>query len=311
MGGVRIAYIKLVPLTSTEVEALHAEQQGAVHRRLFAHNDSHGPHFLYRPTSAEELRREIEAYRDTDFSRMYWESGSGDVLHYPTKIGRTPDIPNITEFARVGDRLVAESWRSYLKAGLDPFAIALEHTHAIGLEFHAAYRFGRLEPIHRRSITISEAGITKTIRNCAALTEMESTCHDFPTLFVRYRTTVLPCYERWLSTRSMESVCFSTGDPHTSHTKHRYVRLLAAAHGSDPRELADTNPRWLEFCGGVMTDLMRRVREEMDAVSREQGRARRIEVSACVLGLEEENRYFGLDVAAWAREGLIGCADSL
>ena len=37
----------------------------------------------------------------------------------------------------------------------------------------------------------------------------------------------------------------------------------------------------------------------------EQGRARRIEVSACVLGLEEENRYFGLDVAAWAREGLI------
>ena len=54
-----------------------------------------------------------------------------------------------------------------------------------------------------------------------------------------------------------------------------------------------------------MTDFMRRVREEMDTISREQGRARRIEVSACVLGLEEENRFFGLDVAAWAREGLI------
>ena len=50
---------------------------------------------------------------------------------------------------------------------------------------------------------------------------------------------------------------------------------------------------------------MRRVREEMNAISHEQGRGRRIEVSACVLGLEEENRYFGLDVTAWAREGLI------
>ena len=42
-GGVRIAYIKLVPLTPTEVDVLQAEQWGGTHRRLFAHNDSHGP----------------------------------------------------------------------------------------------------------------------------------------------------------------------------------------------------------------------------------------------------------------------------
>ena len=59
-----------MPLTPTEVDTLHAEQGGGAHQRLFAHNDSHGPHYLYRPTSAEELRREVEAYQDTDFSRV-------------------------------------------------------------------------------------------------------------------------------------------------------------------------------------------------------------------------------------------------
>ena len=49
---------------------------------------------------------------------------------------------------------------------------------------------------------------------------------------------------------------------------------------------------------------MRRVRQEMDAVAREQGR-RRIEVSACVQGLAAENELFGVDCATWAREGLI------
>ena len=303
-GGVRIAYIKLVPLTPTEVDALHTEQQEGGHRCLFAHNDSHGPHFLYRPTSAEELRREIEAYRDTDFSRMYWESGSGDVLHYPTKIGRTPDIPDITEFARVGDRLVAESWRSYLKAGLDPFAIALEHTHAIGLEFHAAYRLaGWTYP----------PPLDHNFRGGYYQNHPELHCVDrdgkhLPRLSYAFRETQDYCLAllREMAQYPIDGICllFNRRPPYIAYEAPLF-EAFATAHGSDPRELADTDPTWLEFCGGVMTDFMRRVREEMDAMTREQGRGRRIEVSACVLGLEEENRYFGLDVAAWAKEGLI------
>ena len=48
---------------------------------------------------------------------------------------------------------------------------------------------------------------------------------------------------------------------------------------------------------------MRRVRSEMEAVGRERGK--RVDVGACVLGKEEDNLYFAMDIPAWVKEGLI------
>ena len=48
----RVAYVKLVPLTSAEVRAVTSERAGNESRRLFAHQDAHGPHSAWRLTSA-------------------------------------------------------------------------------------------------------------------------------------------------------------------------------------------------------------------------------------------------------------------
>ena len=85
---VRIAYVKLVPLTDAETAEALAERQRSDTRRLFAHQDAHGPHYLWRLTDAEGIRREIEPYRHTDFARMYWEAGEGDISYYFSKIAR-------------------------------------------------------------------------------------------------------------------------------------------------------------------------------------------------------------------------------
>ena len=45
---VRIAYIKLVPLTDAETAEALAERQRGETRQLFAHQDAHGPHYLWR-----------------------------------------------------------------------------------------------------------------------------------------------------------------------------------------------------------------------------------------------------------------------
>ena len=39
----------------------------------------------------EELRREIEPYRHTDFSRLYREMGAGDILFHLGDKGRLTD----------------------------------------------------------------------------------------------------------------------------------------------------------------------------------------------------------------------------
>jgi uncharacterized lipoprotein YddW (UPF0748 family) len=53
-----------------------------------------------------------------------------------------------------------------------------------------------------------------------------------------------------------------------------------------------------------MTQFMREVRDAMDGEAQRQGR-RKIEVSAIVMGNEDENLYYALDLKAWIDEGLV------
>ena len=85
----KIAYVKLVPLSDAEAAAHECDLRDASTHRLFGHNDAFYP-YTYRTTTAEQIRREVEPYRETDFGRIYWEVGGGDKLYYPTSVGRNP-----------------------------------------------------------------------------------------------------------------------------------------------------------------------------------------------------------------------------
>ena len=50
---------------------------------------------------------------------------------------------------------------------------------------------------------------------------------------------------------------------------------------------------------------MREVREAMDEVGREQGRGKRLEISAVVMASVEENLFNAIDLKAWIDEGVI------
>ena len=57
-GSARIAYLKLVPLADDEVRQLRGERASGRDRRLWAHNDAHGPHYVYR---TDDRRRRSSA----------------------------------------------------------------------------------------------------------------------------------------------------------------------------------------------------------------------------------------------------------
>ena len=112
-NGVWLAYAKLVPQTEAQIREFQAERRNPQHRRLFAHHDAWSYTFSFRPTLEADIRREIEPFRDTDFSRIYWEGGAGDRMYYPTRRGLTPADDWIDDPYRTGDRLAAETWRSW------------------------------------------------------------------------------------------------------------------------------------------------------------------------------------------------------
>lgn len=83
------------------------------------------------------------------------------------------------------------------------------------------------------------------------------------------------------------------------------VEGFKAEYGEDPFQLDERDPRWLKYRSGVMTRFMGDVRRAMDEVAERTGRANRIGVSAVVTNSRYENLYYGLDMDAWVKKGLV------
>ena len=301
----RVAYIKLVPLSNSEVSVYQADLKRTDRRRLFAHNDAHGIHYGYRPTTAEEIRRNIEPYRDTDFSRLYWEAGGGDHVNYFSKIGRLPTYDGIDDFGRQGDRLLAESWRSFRDQGVDPFQVALDYTHEIGMEFHPGYR---VAGFHFPAPGDLASNGSSFYERHPELRGTGRKGNRTPRLAFTYSETrrFVVSLLREVAAHPVDGIALLYNRrPPLVEYEPPLVEGFKREYGDDPFQLDEMDTRWLLYRAGVLTQFMREVREAMDTAAREQGRARRIKVSAIVMSTEQENLYRGMDLGAWVKEGLV------
>ena len=112
-----VSFIKLVPLSPKEVNALQADRRRVDTKRLFAHNDGE---VIDRAGTGQEVLNNLEPLRNTDGSRIYWEGGTGDTakrfsriatdhsieLRYPPKGGAFFSSPLL---ALVGGRMASLS----------------------------------------------------------------------------------------------------------------------------------------------------------------------------------------------------------
>ena len=300
---VRIAYVKLVPLTDAETAEALAERQRGDTRQLFAHQDAHGPHYLWRLTDAEGIRREIEPYRHTDFSRMYWEAGEGDISYYFSKIARWCTFDEAEDFARVGDRLHAESWREFRALGVDPLDIAIEHCHDAGLEIHASYRvagFWYPPPIDHFNLGDTFAAAHPEWRG------RDRNGQTTPRIAYSYpevRAYVVSLL-REMAERPIDGVCllYNRRMPLVEY-EPPVVAAFQREYGLDPHALPADDERWLRFRARELTQFMREVRQAMDEVGAASGRS--LGVSAVVMSSEQENLQNAIDLGAWVAEGIV------
>ncbi len=300
----QIAYVKLVPLTDAEVSAVEAGRQDRAHRRLFAHNDAHGVHFAYRPTTAEHIRRHIEPYRDTDFSRLCWEAGGGDLLQYLSKIGRRSTFDGLEDFGPQGYRKLAESWRVFRDEGVDPFQVALDHTHEIGMEFHAGYRmtgFYYPPPVDYFNYGASFYKYHPELRS---IDRGGGVTPRISYSFAEARRYVVSVF-REIAGYDVDGICllYNRRPPFVEY-EPPLVDGFKKEFGEDPRQLDRDDARWLSYRARTMTQFMREVRDAMDDEAKSQGR-RKIEVSAIVMSTSQENMLYGLDLKAWIDQELV------
>ena len=82
-----------------------------------------------------------------------------------------------------------------------------------------------------------------------------------------------------------------------------FCDIFEQEHGEDPLKLKDDDPRILQLRREIVTQFMREIRAMLDEEG--QARGKRLEQSAYVMGVEADNLRHGLDVATWAKEGLV------
>ncbi len=303
--GAWIAWIRLVPLSEAERKAVQADRESRASCRLFAHNDAWSDLYRLRPTTAEEIRRMVEPYRDTDFSRLYWEGCQGDRCNYFTKIGLMPSDDLVEDPYRVGDRLAAESWRILREKKIDPFQVALEHAHSLGLEFHGAFRAtGFHFPVPEDEWNIG--GVYDQHPEWRGTDRMGRATPRLSYAFPQFRAFVVSLL-REIAGYPVDGVCLLYNRrPPFLEFEPPVVDGFRSRFGRDPREVDDHDPQWLAWRATFLTEFMREVRTAMKEVAQQQqNRSRPLEISAVVMGTEAENRYYGLDLAAWVRDGLV------
>ena len=304
-AGAKIAYMKLVPLSEDEVDAWHADQQRTDTRRIFVHNDAGGP-LYYRPTNAEQIRRHVEHYRDSDMSRLYWEAGGGDSLGYPTKIGRFRTGDEVSkDFERVLQRLGVEGRLILRDKGIDPFQVALEHAHKLGMEFHAGYRVAGFHypPPHDHF----NEGPT-FYKSHPELRGVDRDGNATPRISYAYpeaRAFVVSLLKE-MAGFPIDGICLLYNRrPPLVEYEQPLIEGFTAEYGDDPRQIDEDDPRWLSYRARTLTQFLREVREAMDEAGLAQGRGKRLEVSAVVMASLEENLFHAMDLKAWVDEGLI------
>ena len=303
-GPVRVAYIKLVPLSEAEVDTLQADRADPDRRRLYCFNDMDGNLQDYRPTSAEAIRRQLEPFRESDFVRVYWQVGRGDVMAYPTKIARTQGDLSMADYPRVYGRLLAESWNILREKGIDQVQVGLEYAHQIGLEFHACYRAGAWRyPI---GYGPTHGGFYEDHPELRCVDRQRVPGPRISYAFRETQDFVISLLREFVGRYAVDGVCimFNRRPPYLMY-ESPLIESFEAEYGEDPHELDERDPRWIAHRAAAMTSFMRRVREAMDVAADEAERQKRLGITAFVLGVEADNLFFGLDVAAWAREGLV------
>ena len=304
-----IAYIKLVPLSQEEIRALQADREQTETKRLFAYNDSWGVAWgRSSPATAEYVQSHLEPYRHTDFKRIYWDGVHGDVCNYFTKIGRTwtREHYDLADYVRVGDRLLVETWTEYKEKGIDPFQVAADYAHEVGLEFHANYRLG-WGPFYWPPPWqgFNQGGFWEQHPEWRCVHRDGTPGTAMSLAFPGVRSYMLSIVAE-MAGYPIDGVAilYNRQPPYVEY-EAPLVQGFKAEYGEDPRDLEERDPRWLSYRSNAATLFMRELRDTLEKAAAQHGRSEPYEISAWVFGSLEENLYYGLDVKTWVEEGLV------
>ncbi|HEY2974351.1 MAG TPA: hypothetical protein VGJ48_17675 [Pyrinomonadaceae bacterium] len=304
-SGCGVAYVKLVPLTPVEIEHFVKDRNDKSHRKMTATNDCFGMFFYPRPTTTEELLREVEIFRDTDFDTLILHAlCGGDKVSYPSKYGHMPG-QSMDDYLEPGHRYVAESIRELARKNINPIKVMIDGAHEIGMKVHVGMRpagWTIFEPF-------PDFWETPFYRQ-----HREWRCVDRDGTPVTRMSWAVPEVREHLINALCEAVGFGADGAHIVFNRGfpvvlyepAFLQLFQKEYGEDPRKLdEEKDPRIRKAWSEVVTTFMRELRVRMDQEQVRRGDGKHLEISAMVLGTELNNYQYGVDIRRLVNESLL------
>ncbi len=299
--GCGVAYVKLVPLTSEEAAAWQARFGEAAHKRLVTTID--GFSFIYdrRCVTKEDLLREIEVYRDTDYGTLILQMGGADMTNYPSRVGEMLG-QDLEVFDRDGDRNYAEAIGILARKKINPTRVLMEGAQALGMKVHVAIRPGAWEI----SPPLDSFFTSRFYRQ-----HPEWRCVDRDGTPVPRMSLAVPQVRAHLIEVLREAVGFGAdgacvlyvrGVPYVLYEKP-FADLFQARYGKDVLSVPENDPQILALRAEIITTFMREIRAMLD----EEGKRRgvRLQLSAMIMANEADNKRYGIDVRQWIEQKLV------
>jgi len=298
-----VAYVKLIPLTEDEHARYVADRDALPARRLTATCDGFSYACTRSPRTAEEVLREIEPLRHTDFTTLLLHLVHGDTVRYPSAYQQSSFTAAECYPAAIYGN-ATESLKALEGQGINYAQVLIDGAHSMGLKVHVGVRPGgwtyyqpytdmfrsRFYDEHPEWRTVDRDG-TPVARMSWAVPEVRDRMID-------------ALMDAVALGADGAHIVFNRGLPAVLY-EAAFCELFEPRHGVDPRRLDEKDESIVSLRCEIVELFMTELRARLDEEQKRRGSDERLVLSVCVLGTEEDNLSYGIDIRRWAETGLV------
>lgn len=300
-------HVMLVPLTESEFARLQKDRADTSQRTMAATYDGFSPICARGPHSAEEVLAEVEDYRDTDFGTFIIHGAwGGDKTFYPSKIGHMPGA-DLEDVCADYHRTFIEATQALARQGINPLKLLIDGAHDVGMKAIVGIRpagWSYYQPFNGlwdspfyldhpewRCVDRVDRGSPELTRLSWAVPEVRAHIIDLLAEQVSFGA-------------DGAHVVFNRGYPVVLY-EQPFCKLFQTKHGVDPNTISEEDPRVIALRSEIVSTFFKELRAKLASEEQRRGDGRRLEISVMVLGDDENNRQYGVDVASLVKQKLL------
>ncbi len=290
-------------LLAATLHAAEAPKPRNGEKVLVINDDGFSPFFTGQYKTAEDLRKQMLSFRDTQVAVFEWCITAGSRSNFPSKVTELIG-DGVKEYGRRGDQLAAETLHRLAKEGVDTLQVVADGCHEAGMLCYASMRMNGDYAEKDMEGSLSRQLDSNFWRQHPEFRVRGMKGEDKTKLSFAYpevRAFKLGILKE-AAMRNIDGISldFLRHPPFFGFEEPLKV-AFQSKYQVDPSTVAADDPRWHPLRAEFMTIFLREVRKILDEEG--QRKHRHLGLSARIDW--REHTMQGCDIGTWLKEGML------